>query len=440
MKKISLKNLSHKKKKHKIKNLFLYKKLILFFSKVANLSKLPFKSISKLIKKSKKPKKIISNFLGEIHHKIERNNFLSNSYLRRIIIILFFLGINIQLLPFFLATNRIKLPDEILVALDNRGIINKEDYIFEHVPQGIKYEEPSLVEQEILKQLNAERKIRDQDELIYSDRLASAAAELLLEFETYDFELEDKVFSQEFKLVLNNVNYNYEHVSQNMVVGPLKEAAVIDAWLSNEQQLIALFADDFEEIGLATKVIKTKYNETLGVTVQILGKEFKTKPQTKVKQSTPQIEPQAQKTFTFPPITNKEVFDALNSYRDSHTVHKLTQDEDLCKYAEKRVQDLVKLGSLDNHEGFKKDFENYETLPQSIKDYKGENIAENLAFQNCKNMTTGDGFIAESGASIIEWCFDSSTAGHREAQLSRELNHACVRNQNGFFVVIFGKK
>jgi len=428
MKKISLKNLSiSRKKKNPIKKVF---------SKIVKFLKNQFNIIKNILKPFIKSKKKIVNILGNIHHKVERNKFLSNQYFTRIVVICFFLGINLQLLPYFLSTTRIKLPDEAMDLLDSAGILNKDDYNFAYIPPNLTGDEPSLNPTTIFEKLNEQRAIREKDNFIYSDKLASVAAELLIEAEKYDFELEDKPFTDEFISALNNAGYNYEHVSQNMVVGPLKEAAVIDAWFSNEDQLTALFDSDFKEVGFATKVIKTKYNETLGVTMQVLGSELAQNPAVQVQQNVQQEKSDP----SFPPISNEEVFDALNNYRESHTVSRLHLDDNLCKYAEKRVQDLVRLGSLDNHDGFRVDFEDQYSLPQAIKDFNGKKIAENLAYQNCKNMTTGDGFVAQTGTAIIEWCFDSSTAGHREAQLSRELNHACVRNQDGFFVVIFGQK
>jgi hypothetical protein len=53
-------------------------------------------------------------------------------------------------------------------------------------------------------------------------------------------------------------------------------------------------------------------------------------------------------------------------------------------------------------------------------------------------MTTGQSFIAETGTALIEWCFDSSTKGHREAQLSATYKNVCVRHADGMYVVTFG--
>lgn len=465
MKKISLKHLSRSRKKqsffhgfgqktgHIFKSIFGRFQDFSFFTILKKIPRKLYSFFSHFHFKSKKHdvthrvstavlgKKSIKHFFSDLHQKIQQNKLLSNPYFTRIVIICFFLGLNIQLLPHFLKTTRVKLPDEIMSLLDSAGVLNKEDYNFEYVPPQLKGEEPSLDPKIIFEKLNAERVIREKEPFLYSDRLASAAAELLQEAEKYEYELENRSFTDEFIKALKTAGYNYEHVSQNMVVGPLLEDAVIDAWFSNEAQVSALFDSDFKEVGFATKIIKTKYNETLGVTMQVLGTELPKRLVSQTQNTQPTQSTVMVKTNApFPPIANESVFDALNNYRQSHNIYKLNLDENLCKYAEKRVQDLVALGALDNHEGFRKDWEDPNNLPQPIKDFNGEKIGENLAYQSCRNMTTGDGFIAQTGAAIIEWCFDSSTAGHREAQLSTEFTHACVRNQNGFFVIIFGRR
>lgn len=467
MQKVSIKTPSHSRRKHhKIGEFFLhgFKKVQGSFRKVrGNFKKVrvsnrketgtvkksgtifqkarrviqyfvaPIKKISHII--ALVPK-YIADFFGEVHHKIQRNRFLSNSYFTRIVVILFFLGINLQLLPFFLKTNRVKLPEEILNILDSAGILNKEDFTAGYIPDSLQTQQPSLDSQILLKKLNTEREIREVEPFIYSERLASVAAELLSEAEKYEFEIEDKSFTEELKKALNTSKYNYEHVSHNIVIGPLMEDAVIDAWFSNEGQVAALFEDDFKEVGFATKIIKTKYNETLGVTIQISGLEFAKKPAAAVQVSQPKQQT-APKTV-FPPISNEEVVAALNSYRAVHGAQSLNINDNLCTYAEKRVGDLVAFGTLDNHDGFKNDFADPNNLPEAIRNYSGSKIAENLAFQHCKNMTTGENFIAQTGTAIIEWCFDSSTMGHKEAQQNKEFSDVCVRNAQGMFVVIFG--
>lgn len=141
--------------------------------------------------------------------------------------------------------------------------------------------------------------------------------------------------------------------------------------------------------------------------------------------------------IVFPEISNSSVLTAINQYRSDHQVHQLVEHASLCRYAEKRVQDLVAHGGLDEHAGFRADFAD-DKIPTQLEGYPGRTIGENLAYQYCINMQTEESFIANSAAALIEWCFDSSTKGHREAQLNPEFNNVCVRHQNGLFVVIFG--
>lgn len=156
-------------------------------------------------------------------------------------------------------------------------------------------------------------------------------------------------------------------------------------------------------------------------------------------QPTPRIIAIAPTPPTFPFLSNSDILVELNAYRAAHKIPALVENQLLCQYAEKRVEDLIAYGGLDNHAGFTKDTENYETLPESLKQYPGGAIGENLAYQYCKNMTTGDSFIASTPQQLIEWCFDSSIRGHREAQLNPKYTAACVRNQQGYVVVIFGE-
>lgn len=135
-------------------------------------------------------------------------------------------------------------------------------------------------------------------------------------------------------------------------------------------------------------------------------------------------------------IPDQEVFDALNQYRAVHKVPQLVLNNNLCTYAQKRTQDLVENGGLDAHEGFKRDFENG-NVPVGIKEYGGGRIGENLAHQYCYRGVRQ--VIANTGTALIEWCFDSSTAGHREAQLDPQYTAACVRHQQNMYVVIFGE-
>ncbi len=221
--------------------------------------------------------------------------------------------------------------------------------------------------------------------------------------------------------------YTFAH---DTLLGVQATDDVLAQWLTQGPTAHYL-SSDLEAAAIATATT-TLEGRPAGVVVTLFIK--KTSPQ-KIRENT---ESQTQPKIVFPSITNESILSALNAYRQVHGVAALTEHPNLCAYAEKRLSDLLAFGGLDNHEGFRKDFENPEAIPQIIKDYPGHNVGENLAYQFCRNMKTNEAFIAPHATALIEWCFDSSTKGHREAQLSSAYVSACARNKNGYFVIIFG--
>jgi len=111
----------------------------------------------------------------------------------------------------------------------------------------------------------------------------------------------------------------------------------------------------------------------------------------------------------------------------------------LCLYAQKRLQDHLTLIEkktppadypnpdkypLDSHQGFSVDAQSGYAFDVT----QTQKLAENLAyFPN-----------AQTATQIIEWGWDTSTEGHREAQLSNDYSKACLWGEAGFYVAIFG--
>lgn len=138
------------------------------------------------------------------------------------------------------------------------------------------------------------------------------------------------------------------------------------------------------------------------------------------------------------PLSESQLFEALTIYREAHKVSRLTQSENLCVYARKRLNDHIEMFKntkkenypvpdkypLDAHEGFKKDAES----GYSFQTAGMNRLAENLAYWPNATFAT----------QIIEWGWDASTEGHKETQLSTEYSHACLTNKDGFTVAIFG--
>jgi uncharacterized protein YkwD len=347
-------------------------------------------------------------------------------YLRRFFILLIFLVLDVILGVYFLVQARKPVPLVLQKAASGLQIslpdFSQQTALYQEL------HEPNLSSEELLQLANELRVENDVKELEYSPKLELVATKLLAEYKTLGLEIETVNLEPELAKYAKQAGYAYSFISHQVLIGPVTNREVSDVWRSSTEQKDALLYEHYKQVGYATEII-TEGERVYGVVVQVLAQKQQTasavSPKTNVSSA--------------PDISDEEVTAALNGYRATHGLYPLKIDDFLCQYAEKRVGDLVAFGSLDGHAGFTKDFENLDSLPVGIRDYTGGSIGENLAHQYCKNMTTGDSFVAQSGTAIIEWCFDSSTKGHREAQLSKTFRNVCVRHGKQMYVVIFGE-
>ena len=138
-------------------------------------------------------------------------------------------------------------------------------------------------------------------------------------------------------------------------------------------------------------------------------------------------------------FSESQLWQALVDYRHAHTKPDLQTVDSLCQYARERVAEHIKLFAekpkneyanqdkypLDAHAGFQRD-----GTSGYLFEKTGFNVvAENLAYWPA----------ATSPNQVIEWGWDTSTEGHREAQLSDEYSHACLSGGEGFYVAIFAR-
>lgn len=116
------------------------------------------------------------------------------------------------------------------------------------------------------------------------------------------------------------------------------------------------------------------------------------------------------------------MWNALTDYRAAHRRYQLSKDDRLCSVANDRLQQVINLGTLDAHKGFRERFAN----DDAFKAVGFGKLGENLAY----------GF--ETAVAVVEWGWDTSTEGHREAQLTSEYTHACTASSQGFSVLTLG--
>lgn len=119
--------------------------------------------------------------------------------------------------------------------------------------------------------------------------------------------------------------------------------------------------------------------------------------------------------------TSDELWEALNTYRRAHSLPEFTKSELLCAIAQNRANELLALGELDSHAGFSK------------------YAYEQQIYNSMEEIIQG-GVVPLSGTHLVEWGWDRSTTGHREALQSRKMTDGCTAVSGLFAVGIFGAR
>lgn len=359
-----------------------------------------------------------------------------NTLQKRLAVIAFFIGFNLVLGTYFLGIVKIGIPAPMQALFQKIGLAPIASEIFQNQQQ-TSLENVDLDVNKIANEINAYRQTRGVAPLRLNSELSLAANLLLRNARAVNFQNTSGAGSTEIEAALKESGYQYAWISNNSLIGPVTAKAVLESWLANNHEADLLANEEFKDLGLASDSFVDDDGRAQGVVIQLLGQPSELSSNTPALASSNQANGNMTNAKEIP---DNEVIDALNAYRKTHGLYEYRINEHLCTYAEKRARDLAAHGGLDAHAGFKSDFADPENPPVGISEYpRGRQIGENLAHQFCRNMTTGDSFVAETGTALIEWCFDSSTKGHREAQLSKVFRNVCVRHADRMYVVIFGE-
>lgn len=369
----------------------------------------------------------------------------------RLAIIAFFFGISIVLGYQFIKENHIVLPERVRVLAARLNISLPQP-----IQVNLELPEPTINTNELAEYINTQRQNEGLEELEKNSDLNKVAELLLKTFTADEFKIDQKDYTPTLQEHFKTVGYSYTAAANLAVVGPLDNDEVIESW-SNPDNLSTLLSQDYAQIGIGYATPKIDGYPTGSVVAvfanpapersidpnqDIVPALFVNDDGKVVDEDGNEVNPDTylvQPATPAPFISDSEVLTALNQYRATHSVPQLVENQNLCTYAEIRAQDLKEFGGLDGHQGFRDDFDGVSEIPPGIRDYPGGAIAENLASQYCLNATTGESFVAETGTALIEWCFDSSVSGHREAQLNPKYTAACVRHADHLYVVIFGE-
>jgi len=115
-----------------------------------------------------------------------------------------------------------------------------------------------------------------------------------------------------------------------------------------------------------------------------------------------------------------ELWSAVNKRREEFGVNPLTSADELCTVASIRLNEMLVLGRLDNHEGFSNMYERRSDLAWIFDKYS--TVAEFLAM---------GGQTAEETVSLWE-----NTLGHKKLLTGGEYVWGCIYAQNTFAVAI----
>lgn len=127
----------------------------------------------------------------------------------------------------------------------------------------------------------------------------------------------------------------------------------------------------------------------------------------KIKQPTP-----------IPYYTGVELWEQIQKYRREHGVPELRQDNTLCTIASTRVNQLLDLRNLDNHDGF----------PPLVQKYRDSGQLEHLNV--AENILSGYKTAAEA---VAGW---DSSLGHRALMQDGSFVWGCAAANYGFAVLI----
>ncbi len=119
--------------------------------------------------------------------------------------------------------------------------------------------------------------------------------------------------------------------------------------------------------------------------------------------------------------TTDELFNAMNQYRQVHSLPSLNKNNTLCNMAQNRARELLKLGHLDGHEGASK----YAHSQQE--------------FDTIDEVLFG-GIQPVIGVHIVEWGWDKSLTGHHEAINDPKWHDGCAGIAGYFAVFEFGAR
>jgi len=266
---------------------------------------------------------------------------------------------------------------------------------------------PTVSADEVVAAVQAERHNHDLPSAENNATLEKTARLVTLEIE----DNQDINADLDYETILNAVSLTKPPEVESLTLF-VSGYAQIDQTLADSQAQV-LSQSEFTQIGVATR--SAKLGDQSGVIVVILSSPA-------FRDGTPSPSSQTKTAVqTYPTFTGQDLWQAVQNYRRAHQLPLFEQSNELCTVASIRLNELLELGKLDNHDGFGPRADAF------FEKNKGwTNINENLA----------SGY--ETAVQTVEWGWDQSL-GHQALIQSREYPKACAAANRGFAVLITGK-
>lgn len=210
-------------------------------------------------------------------------------------------------------------------------------------------------------------------------------------------------------------SYPYHTIAFLAAINPLPVVAPpTDLWLV--ENLDDINNQDIKEIG-SSQFEATIDNQKQIISIIVLGSQISsnTKVNNSNQDSTTQAQPDTPKDSYY---TGTELWAELQKYRREHGVPEFSQENTLCTLASIRVNQLIELGKLDNHDGFK----------PLVDKYRSE---DRLSFSSvAENILSGYPTAVEA---IAAW---DGSLGHRSLMQDGSYVWGCAAANHGFAVLI----
>lgn len=261
-----------------------------------------------------------------------------------------------------------------------------------------------------LPQINQARQDKNINALAPNSQLDTVAKLIALSFAaTSDQNPESQIDIEQLAQI---AGYDYSLISYLAVANPLPLIQPPETiWL--EQSDSPIFNQELTQAGFYNLETNETEPQLLSVLVLASPQTSKTNPTTQKTKSSSSATPTPTSYYT-----GTQLWQEIQAYRRQHGVPEFQQDNVLCTIASIRVNQLLELGKLDDHNGF-------EPLINQYRD-KGYLTHTNIA----ENILSG---YPTASAAVAGW---DSSLGHQALLKDGSYVYGCAAANSGFAVLI----